>query len=120
MTRMTRMEDDPLKIVHVITSLTTGGAERQLELLVNRSQHHTATIALVPITGKWILLNLLLLAAYLHTYLQHIDHTVSLAHHGELMMEPIPYYDEEVRESRQDHRADQAAGVRTIPALVRP
>lgn len=36
----------PLKVVHVITSLTTGGAERQLELLVDRSTHLTATIAL--------------------------------------------------------------------------
>ena len=44
--RATRAKDDPLKVVHVITSLTTGGAERQLELLVNRSEHRTATIAL--------------------------------------------------------------------------
>lgn len=36
----------PLRVVHVITSLTTGGAERQLELLVNRSTSETATIAL--------------------------------------------------------------------------
>ncbi len=36
----------PLRVVHVITSLTTGGAERQLELLVARSANETATIAL--------------------------------------------------------------------------
>ena len=36
----------PLTVVHVITSLTTGGAERQLELLVRRSPHDTTTIAL--------------------------------------------------------------------------
>ncbi|MDQ2755650.1 MAG: glycosyltransferase [Actinomycetota bacterium] len=33
-------------MVHVITSLPTGGAERQLELLVGRTTTHTATIAL--------------------------------------------------------------------------
>lgn len=36
----------PLRVVHVITSLTTGGAERQLEMLVRRSAHECATIAL--------------------------------------------------------------------------
>lgn len=36
----------PLRVVHVITSLTTGGAERQLELLANRTAHQTVTIAL--------------------------------------------------------------------------
>jgi len=45
-TPVTPVECAQLKVVHVITSLTTGGAERQLELLVDRSQHHTATIAL--------------------------------------------------------------------------
>ncbi len=35
-----------MKVVHVITSLTTGGAERQLEMLVNRSHHRSAVIAL--------------------------------------------------------------------------
>lgn len=36
----------PLRVVHVITSLTTGGAERQLEMLVRRSAHDSVTIAL--------------------------------------------------------------------------
>lgn len=36
----------PLRVVHVITTLTTGGAERQLELLVGRSRQQCATIAL--------------------------------------------------------------------------
>ena len=36
----------PLRVVHVITTLTTGGAERQLELLVARSHQRTSTLAL--------------------------------------------------------------------------
>jgi len=36
----------PPRVVHVITSLPTGGAERQLELLVGRTATDTATIAL--------------------------------------------------------------------------
>lgn len=36
----------PLRVVQVITSLPTGGAERQLELLVGRTHEHTTTIAL--------------------------------------------------------------------------
>lgn len=36
----------PLRVVHVITSLPTGGAERQLELLLDRSRHQTTTVAL--------------------------------------------------------------------------
>ncbi|MEO7059672.1 MAG: glycosyltransferase [Lapillicoccus sp.] len=36
----------PLRVVHVITSLTTGGAERQLEMLVRRSSSESVTIAL--------------------------------------------------------------------------
>ena len=35
-----------VRVVHVITSLTTGGAERQLELLVGRSGVTSATVAL--------------------------------------------------------------------------
>jgi glycosyltransferase involved in cell wall biosynthesis len=35
-----------MKVVHIITSLTTGGAERQLELLVGRSADQNAVIAL--------------------------------------------------------------------------
>jgi glycosyltransferase involved in cell wall biosynthesis len=35
-----------MRVVHVITTLTTGGAERQLELLMNHSAHHSAVIAL--------------------------------------------------------------------------
>jgi glycosyltransferase involved in cell wall biosynthesis len=37
---------DDVRVLHVITTLTTGGAERQLELLVARSTAQTATIAL--------------------------------------------------------------------------
>ncbi len=36
----------PPRVVHVITSLPTGGAERQLELLVGRTSTNAATIAL--------------------------------------------------------------------------
>ncbi len=36
----------PLRVVQVITSLPTGGAERQLELLVGRTHEQTTTIAL--------------------------------------------------------------------------
>ena len=36
----------PLRVVHVITSLPTGGAERQLELLLARTRHDTTTVAL--------------------------------------------------------------------------
>ncbi|RKS71304.1 glycosyltransferase involved in cell wall biosynthesis [Motilibacter peucedani] len=36
----------PLRVVHVITTLTTGGAERQLESIVGRTRHQTATICL--------------------------------------------------------------------------
>lgn len=43
---MTRASSPPLKVAHVITSLTTGGAERQLELLVDGSAHESVTIAL--------------------------------------------------------------------------
>ncbi len=35
-----------MKVVHVITTLVTGGAERQLELLVERSAADTTTVAL--------------------------------------------------------------------------
>ncbi len=35
-----------LRVVHVITTLTTGGAERQLELLVGYSRNDSATVAL--------------------------------------------------------------------------
>lgn len=36
----------PLRVVQVITSLPTGGAERQLEMLVGRTHEQTTTIAL--------------------------------------------------------------------------
>ena len=36
----------PPRVVHVITTLTTGGAERQLEMLVARSAAETATVCL--------------------------------------------------------------------------
>lgn len=36
----------PPRVVHVITTLTTGGAERQLELLVQRSTADTTTVCL--------------------------------------------------------------------------
>lgn len=35
-----------LRVVHVIPTLTTGGAERQLELLVSRSVHESSTLCL--------------------------------------------------------------------------
>lgn len=46
MTGRTEGPARPLRVVHVITSLTTGGAERQLEMLVRRSAHESVTIAL--------------------------------------------------------------------------
>lgn len=36
----------PVDVVHVITTLTTGGAERQLQLLTARSSHSTLTVTL--------------------------------------------------------------------------
>ena len=36
----------PVRVVHVITTLTTGGAERQLELLVDRSGARSTTVCL--------------------------------------------------------------------------
>jgi len=36
----------PLRVVHVITTLTTGGAERQLVMLVQRSTSQTTTVCL--------------------------------------------------------------------------
>ncbi|MDP9027673.1 MAG: glycosyltransferase, partial [Actinomycetota bacterium] len=38
--------DERLKVVHVITTLTTGGAERQVESIVTHSQHRQHVIAL--------------------------------------------------------------------------
>ena len=43
---MTAAGQRPLRVVHVITTLTTGGAERQLEMLVQRSTSQTATVCL--------------------------------------------------------------------------
>jgi len=41
----------PLKVVHVVATLTAGGAERQLEMLTARSRHDTPVIVLYKTGG---------------------------------------------------------------------
>ena len=41
----------PLEVVHVIATLTPGGAERQLELVAPRSRHHARVVALYGAGG---------------------------------------------------------------------
>lgn len=40
------LPSEPLKVVHVITTLTTGGAERQVESIITHSRHRQHVIAL--------------------------------------------------------------------------
>lgn len=49
-TRATRT-DEQLRVVHVVATLTAGGAERQLEMLASHSRHESTVIALYGTGG---------------------------------------------------------------------